>query len=258
MEKVNDSRERNSLNRTPRLCELFDTESVYEYSQLNSQIINEWKQWKENSSKTEETNFINSNHSKFSPIHFPPRMKRPRCYLCNNRMNNIHWFYPHACFNCGEASFIKRTFTRDLTGYRALVTGGRIKLGYQIALKLLRNGAEVMITSRYWENAEERYKTEFDYNEWSSRLHICRINFDLYKVDELLPFLNEEMNRVWPEGVYLDIVIHNAAQTISGVSDVFLNQEKELVNNNINPLEIHGSSDEDSDDTNSVLNDSID
>jgi len=39
----------------------------------------------------------------------------------------------------------------------ALVTGARIKIGFEIALKLLRDGATVIATSRFFKDAYLRY-----------------------------------------------------------------------------------------------------
>jgi NAD(P)-dependent dehydrogenase (short-subunit alcohol dehydrogenase family) len=98
------------------------------------------------------------------------------------------------------------------------VTGGRLKLGYQIALKLLRAGAEVIVTSRKWSEALDRYHNEPDFDSWKDRLHVFQVNFDLLIIDELLPMLQSEIERVWPDGC-VDIIVHNAAQTIFNVPE---------------------------------------
>ena len=41
----------------------------------------------------------------------------------------------------------------DFTGRIAIVTGGRVKIGYYIATKLLSYGAKVLITSRFPKDA---------------------------------------------------------------------------------------------------------
>lgn len=53
-----------------------------------------------------------------------------------------------------------------MKGLTALVTGARIKIGYEITLRLLREGARVYATSRFPNDAVIRYKKEKDYNEW--------------------------------------------------------------------------------------------
>ena len=187
--------------RVPMICQLFDTTSTRQYTQLDEQVRHTQDEYDP------------------SPIALPSGMRLPRCYLCCKRINQVHWFYSTICPTCGQAALRKRYLTRDLTGFKALVTGGRLKLGYQIALKLLRAGAQVVITSRNWTNALERYQDEPDYANWSQRLHVCQINFDLLQVDQLLPELEAELNRIWPDDSALDIIIHNAAQTISGVAE---------------------------------------
>lgn len=193
----------NEKNSRPRICELFDTETAAEYTLLDHSIRRDYQHTKE----------------PLKPIQIPRGIKHPTCYLCNIRLKNVHWFYHRICFECGEASYAKRYITRDLTGQRAIVTGGRVKLGYQIALKLLRAGAEVMITSRNWNNALLRYEDEPDYETWKNRLHVCKMNLDLLRIDEHLEEFDDELNRIWPDHPGIDIVIHNAAQTISGVEE---------------------------------------
>ena len=41
------------------------------------------------------------------------------------------------CPTCGDASYIKRNMTKDVSDKYALIIGARLKLGYQTALKLL-------------------------------------------------------------------------------------------------------------------------
>ena len=52
----------------------------------------------------------------------------------------------------------------------ALLTGGRVRIGYQIALRLLRAGAECHVTSRFPQDAALRFSLEHDYKVWSGRL----------------------------------------------------------------------------------------
>ena len=187
----------------PRICELFDTASAREYTLLDEAIKKDWVEKKD----------------ELKPVKIPKGIRHPTCYLCNERMAEAHWFYHKLCYQCGEFSYQKRNLTKDLTGKKAIVTGGRVKLGYQVALKLLRAGASVAITSRNWENALVRYQDEPDYETWKDRLHVCRVSFDLLRIDELLGDLDRELNRIWPDGHSIDIIIHNAAQTICDVAE---------------------------------------
>ncbi len=52
------------------------------------------------------------------------------------------------CDSCTEFNAAKRQLVADLRGRIALVTGGRVKIGYRVALKLLRLGCTVVVTTR--------------------------------------------------------------------------------------------------------------
>ncbi|QGR54241.1 dehydrogenase [Moumouvirus maliensis] len=136
------------------------------------------------------------------------------CYICKIPLTQVHWFYLYQCPTCGDNSLKNRYLTRDLTGLNAIVIGGRIKLGYQIALKLLRAGAKVMITTRSVKSALEYYLQEPDYNKFSDRLYVYSQPFDLSNVKESINNLVGEINEIFGKN-QLDIVIQNAAQTIN-------------------------------------------
>lgn len=79
---------------------------------------------------------------------------------------------------------------------------------FQCALKLLRAGAFVIITTRFPHDAALRYFQEKDYFEWKNRLHIYGLDLrDLACLEEFTNFLKQN----YPK---LDIIINNAAQTI--------------------------------------------
>ena len=61
------------------------------------------------------------------------------CYVCKQSFREAHFFYDRLCPACASLNFEKRTQTADLSGCVALVTGGRVKIGFQTALKLLFN-----------------------------------------------------------------------------------------------------------------------
>ncbi len=52
----------------------------------------------------------------------------------------VHHFYDQLCPSCAEFNYAKRTESADLRGRVALLTGGRVKIGYQAGIKLLRAG----------------------------------------------------------------------------------------------------------------------
>ena len=58
--------------------------------------------------------------------------------MCKTKYTQLHHFYDQLCPPCAELNFRKRTELADLSGRVALLTGGRVKIGYQAGLKLLR------------------------------------------------------------------------------------------------------------------------
>src|SRR5260221_2424466 len=94
------------------------------------------------------------------------------CYVCKQRYTEVHPFYDQLCVECGDFNFRKRTETADLRGRVALLTGGRVKIGYQAGIKLLRAGAHLIVTTRFPRDAATRYAQESDFDEWGERLEI--------------------------------------------------------------------------------------
>ncbi|MCM1579565.1 MAG: SDR family oxidoreductase, partial [Ruminococcus sp.] len=116
-----------------------------------------------------------------------------------------------------EKNRLMREEKADLSGYTALVTGGRIRIGYAVCLRLLRSGARVMAVTRFPYDAWERYKSEPDFEEFKDRLVIC--GFDLKRVDRIGELI-ELVKETFPQG--LDILINNAAQTIRKAPSYYL------------------------------------
>lgn len=130
------------------------------------------------------------------------------CYACKARFQELHAFYDRLCPACAELNFAKRTQTADLRGHVAVVTGARVKIGFEIALKLLRAGATVVATSRFPKDAAYRYAQQKDFDDWRQRLQIYGMDFrDLGVIDRF-------MNHVELAFGSLDILINNATQTI--------------------------------------------
>ncbi len=145
------------------------------------------------------------------------QLSRPRkCYVCRLAYTRLHHHYHRLCPVCAELNFQRRSFSVDLTGRIALVTGGRIKIGFETALKLLRAGAQVHITSRFKFDALRRYQAEIDYQDWSSRLVIHEL--DLRHLASVQLFCDHLSQRL----KCLDILINNAAQTIKKPSGYFV------------------------------------
>ena len=130
------------------------------------------------------------------------------CYVCKARYNTLHTFYHSLCPPCASLNWEKRQQTCNLVGRVALVTGARVKIGFCVALKLLRWGATVVVTTRFPTDCAKRYAGETDYNEWRSRLHIYGLDFrDLRRVEHFCNHFEQTHRRI-------DIVINNACQTI--------------------------------------------
>jgi NAD(P)-dependent dehydrogenase (short-subunit alcohol dehydrogenase family) len=103
---------------------------------------------------------------------------------------------------------MKRSLKCDLTGKIALVTGARIKIGYQICLALLRNGCRVIATSRFPHDCYTRYAQEADFPSFKDRLEIFPLDLrSIPSIAQFCQFLQQKLP-------YLDILINNAAQTL--------------------------------------------
>ena len=101
------------------------------------------------------------------------------CYVCKKPFAKMHRYYDSMCEACGDFNYAKREQTADLSGHYALVTGARVKIGFQASLKLLRAGAHVVVTTRFPVDAAERYSKERGFPGFSrpsrrSMVSICR------------------------------------------------------------------------------------
>ena len=130
------------------------------------------------------------------------------CYVCKESFTRIHHFYDQLCPPCATLNFAKRTERADLSGRVALVTGGRVKIGYQAGLKLLRAGAHLIVTTRFPRNAATRYAQEQDFSEWERRLEIYGIDL------RHAPSVEAFCSRLAATHDRLDFIINNACQTV--------------------------------------------
>ena len=71
------------------------------------------------------------------------------CYVCKAEFTQLHPFYDAMCPECAEFNYQKRFQTASLKGQVALITGSRLKIGYQATLMMLRAGARVIATTRF-------------------------------------------------------------------------------------------------------------
>ena len=154
-----------------------------------------------------------------TPNVFPPEMTEgafplrrtaelQHCYVCKDKYTEIHHFYDQMCPSCAELNFRKRTELADLRGRVAIVTGGRVKIGYQAALKLLRCGSHVIVTTRFPRDSASRYSREPDFGEWGHHLEI--FGLDLRHTPSVEAFCRELLST----RTRLDFIINNACQTV--------------------------------------------
>ncbi|NKX53903.1 SDR family oxidoreductase [Arthrobacter mobilis] len=140
---------------------------------------------------------------------------RPRnCYICKQPYTQVDAFYHQLCPGCAAFSHGKRNASADLSGRRALLTGGRAKIGMYIALRLLRDGAHTTITTRFPKDAARRFMAVPDSADWIHRLTIAGI--DLRDPAQVLA-LADSVAAAGP----LDILVNNAAQTVRRSADAY-------------------------------------
>ena len=130
------------------------------------------------------------------------------CYTCRVRYRTVHFFYDQMCHACGEFNYAKRVQTADLSGRVALVTGARVKIGYQCAIMLLRANAHVIVTTRFPVDAARRYAQEDDFGVWSDRLSIHGIDL------RHTPSVEALCSQLLASHERLDFIINNACQTV--------------------------------------------
>ncbi|KQP71593.1 short-chain dehydrogenase [Microbacterium sp. Leaf288] len=134
-------------------------------------------------------------------------LKARACYICKQPYTVVDAFYHQLCPTCAAMSHAKRNARTDLTGKRALLTGGRAKIGMYIALRLLRDGAHTTITTRFPRDAVRRFSSLPDSPEWIDRLKV--VGIDLRDPAQVIG-LAEDVAAAGP----LDILINNATQTV--------------------------------------------
>ena len=137
------------------------------------------------------------------------RLRRDRhCYVCKAGYRDVDADYHLMCAACADHNRAQRHARTDLTGRTAVVTGGRVKIGFHTALKLLRDGAAVTVTTRFPRDAARRYATLPDFGDWAGRLTVHGL--DLLDLPAMMDFVALCGRR--PGG--LDILVNNAAQTL--------------------------------------------
>jgi NAD(P)-dependent dehydrogenase (short-subunit alcohol dehydrogenase family) len=137
------------------------------------------------------------------------------CYVCKETYTRVHDFYDQLCPACADFNFAARTELADLRGRVALLTGGRVKIGYEAGLKLLRSGAHLIVTTRFPRNAAARYAQEADFVDWGHRLEIFGLDLrDTPAVEAFCRDLVASRER-------LDFIVNNACQTVRRPPDFY-------------------------------------
>jgi NAD(P)-dependent dehydrogenase (short-subunit alcohol dehydrogenase family) len=137
------------------------------------------------------------------------RLESPRnCYVCKAEFTQLHRFYDAMCSECAKFNYQKRFQTASLANQVALITGSRLKIGYQATLMMLRAGARVIATTRFPRDSALRFAREADFSDWRHRLHIYGLDLrHTPSVEMFTDYFKETYGR-------LDILINNAAQTV--------------------------------------------
>jgi NAD(P)-dependent dehydrogenase (short-subunit alcohol dehydrogenase family) len=130
------------------------------------------------------------------------------CYVCKQEYDAIHHFYDQLCPSCAAFNFRKRGELADLRGRVALLTGGRVKIGYQAGIKLLRSGAHLIVCTRFPRDAARRYAAEPDFPDWAGRLEVFGLDLrHTPSVEAFCRHLLATRDR-------LDFIVNNACQTV--------------------------------------------
>ena len=137
------------------------------------------------------------------------------CYVCKHDYTELHHFYDQLCPSCAAFNYAKRTETADLRGCVALLTGGRVKIGYQAGIKLLRAGAHLIVTTRFPRDSAARYAAEPDFAVWSERLEIFGLDLrHTPSVEAFCSHLVATRDR-------LNFIVNNACQTVRRPPDFY-------------------------------------
>ena len=136
-------------------------------------------------------------------------LSRPRrCYVCKHHFTEVSAFYHQLCPACAAENLAWRSARTPLDGRRALVTGGRVKIGFQVALMVLRDGAAVRVVTRFPHDAVRRFRAVEDSAKWLDRLTVTGL--DLRDPRQVVELCDELL----AAGEPLDVLINNAAQTV--------------------------------------------
>ncbi|GAA2145349.1 SDR family NAD(P)-dependent oxidoreductase [Kitasatospora kazusensis] len=137
------------------------------------------------------------------------------CYVCKSTYRQADRFYHRLCPDCAADNTSRRALSTDLSGRRALLTGGRVKIGFQLALMMLRDGADLIVTSRFPQDTVRRFRAAPGSADWLDRLTV--VGIDLRDPRQVIG-LCEQLRA---DGRPLDILVNNAAQTIRRAPEAY-------------------------------------
>ncbi len=146
---------------------------------------------------------------------FREALEEQHCYVCKRRYSVLHHFYDQLCPSCAAFNYRKRGELADLSGRTALLTGGRVKIGYQAGIKLLRAGAHLIVTTRFPRDSAARYAAESDFEQWGHRLEIYGL--DLRHTPSVEAFCHHLVST----HDRLDFIVNNACQTVRRPPDFY-------------------------------------
>ncbi len=155
-------------------------------------------------------------------------LSSPRnCYVCKDEYTTLHHFYDCMCKKCGDYNYAKRFQTAPMDGQVVIITGSRLKIGYQATLLMLRSGATVIATTRFPVDSAIRFSAEPDYEIWKDRLQVYGLDLrHIPSVEIFATYIEQNFKR-------LDIIINNAAQTVRRPSGFY----GHLMENETKPFE---------------------
>jgi NAD(P)-dependent dehydrogenase (short-subunit alcohol dehydrogenase family) len=136
-------------------------------------------------------------------------LSSPRsCYTCKRRFLQLHHWYDQLCPACAALNWEKRMQMAPMSGKVVVLTGSRVKIGFECGLRLLRCGAVVVATSRFPHDTTARYLAQADSGDWKSNLHVYGLDLrDLQAVVRFCDIVADRYDR-------LDAIVNNAAQTV--------------------------------------------
>jgi NAD(P)-dependent dehydrogenase (short-subunit alcohol dehydrogenase family) len=138
-----------------------------------------------------------------------------RCVQCSLHYISVSPRYPRCCGACAATNVFFRDLVVGLDGVCVMVTGARVKIGFETVVKLLSAGAQVVATSRFPFTTARRFAEHEASNAWGTRLRVVGCDFrDVASVERLCAFLTRRLES-------LDVLINNAAQTIRKPAPAF-------------------------------------